>query len=187
MIWFGFGSAFILGILSHRGKKVKTSWKVESIQTSVQVSTATLSGCKGTAISHLKITQTNVFFQQKSKHKCGKGLRGHVYHCLTFPRRRSHRSCKRNLTSQNIPMAMNMLLNKSASWEDFSLTGRTTLIQHCLLLFQVSAANRNIVVCQERWAGNIFSYPQALLILKFSHPNTEKKSRNLKLKTIQKI
>lgn len=26
----------------------------------------------------------------------------------------------------------------------------------CLLLFQVPAANRNIVVCQERWAGNSF-------------------------------
>lgn len=42
----------------------------------------------------------------------------------------------------------------------------------CLLLFQVSAANRNIVVCQERWAGKSFSYPQALLSSEFSHANT---------------
>lgn len=57
----------------------------------------------------------------------------------------------------------------------------------CLLLFQVPAANRNIVVCQERWAGNSFSYPQALLSSEFSHPNTGWKSRNLKFKSSQNV
>lgn len=132
MIWYGFQSAFILGILPHRAKKVKTLWKVGSTQTSLQASTATLHGCNSTAISYPKNQSDKCFLpaeEQKSKHKCRKGFRGDVYRSLTFPRRGSHRSYYRNLTFQNIPMAMNMLLNKSASWEDFSLTGRTTLSQ----------------------------------------------------------
>lgn len=49
-------------------------------------------GCNDKAISHWKPSQTNVFVLQKSKHKCGKGLGGHIYHSLTFPRWRSRRS-----------------------------------------------------------------------------------------------
>jgi len=45
-----------------------------------------LHGCNIMAIFHLKTSQTNVFLLQKSKHKCGNGLRGHVYLLLTFPR-----------------------------------------------------------------------------------------------------
>lgn len=45
------------------------------------------------------------------------------------------------------------------------------VIACCFLKFQQQ--NRNIVVCQERWAGNWFSSPQAILTLEFSHPNTE--------------
>lgn len=50
----------------------------------------------------------------------------------------------------------------------------------CFLKFQQQ--NRNTAVCQERWAGNSFSNPQAILSLEFSHPNTEWKGEigNLK-------
>lgn len=125
------------------------------------------------AISQLKISQTNVFLLRKSKHECGEGLRGHVYRSLTFPRWRSHRSYYRNLTFQNIPMAVNTLLNKCISWKGFLFAGRLTDPAIACFFLKFQQQNRNIVVCQGRWAGNSFSNAQASLSLEFSHPSTE--------------
>lgn len=108
---------------------------VEHIDTVPVRAASIIARCNDMTVSHLKNRQTNVFLLPKSKHKRGKGLRGHIYHSFTFPRWRSHRSYYRNLTFQNIPMAMNRLLNKCISWEDFSFAGRSALIQSLPVAF----------------------------------------------------
>lgn len=170
MIWYGFQSAFILGILPHRAKKVKTLWKVGSTQISLQASTATLHGCNSTAISYPKISQTNVFFQQKSRRantNVERDLEGMFIAPLP-----SHGEEATGVITETSPFKT-FPWPWTCYWTNLH-PGRIShsleeqlWASHCLLLFQVSTANRNIVVCQERWAGSSFSYPQALLSLEF--------------------